>query len=138
MGRRVRTIAAVAVGLLAASVAHAGSQEAAAIEAANKWLALVDAGEFATSWKRSAQILKNAVSVSEWEASVTAARGLFGEFISREVVSAESATSLPGVPDGQYVVIQYRSVYEKKKAAVETVTPMLEDGDWKVAGYYIK
>ena len=58
--------------------------------------------------------------------------------MSREVSSADSRTSLPGARDGEYVVIQYRSVFEHKQAAVETVTPMREEGDWKVAGYYIK
>jgi hypothetical protein len=46
---------------------------------------------------------------------------------------------LPGAPDGEYVVIQYESQFESKKAAIETVTPRLEkDGSWKAAGYYIK
>jgi hypothetical protein len=45
---------------------------------------------------------------------------------------------LPGAPDGEYVVIQFESSFEKKKSAVETVTPMLEkDGKWRVSGYYI-
>ena len=36
------------------------------------------------------------------------------------------------------VVIRYRTAFENKQAAVETVTPMREDGEWKVSGYYIK
>jgi hypothetical protein len=45
----------------------------------------------------------------------------------------------PGVPDGEYVVIQYEVSYENKKAAVETVTPMLDkDGKWRVAGYFMR
>ena len=57
---------------------------------------------------------------------------------SRGSSPVTSPRSLPGVPDGQYVVIEYRSVYEKKQEAVETVTPMVEDGEWKVSGYYIR
>jgi len=31
------------------------------------------------------------------------------------------------------------AVFEKKKAAVETVTPMMDrDGTWRVSGYFIK
>ena len=67
-----------------------------------------------------------------------AARRPLGRFVSREVISAEFRTSLPGAPDGQYVVIQYRSAFEQKQAAVETVTPMVDGGDWKVSGYYIR
>ena len=48
-------------------------------------------------------------------------------------------TELPGAPDGQYVAIQFTTPFENKRVAVETITPMLEDdGDWRVAGYFIK
>ena len=68
-----------------------------------------------------------------------AARGPLGKLISRKEKSATFATSLPGAPDGQYVVIQYDSVFEHKRTAVETITPMLEkDGSWRVSGYFIK
>ena len=129
---------AALLGLLPlASVADADPEDAAR-RAALAWLALVDAGDFESSWKSASSLIQDAVSASELEASITAARGLFGRFISREVVSATFARSLPGVPDGEYVVIEYRSVYEKKQEAVETVTPMVEDGEWKVSGYYIR
>ena len=48
-------------------------------------------------------------------------------------------TSLPGAPDGEYVVIQMETSFENKASAVETITPMRDsDGEWRVAGYYIK
>ena len=59
--------------------------------------------------------------------------------VSRKIKSQQYATSLPGAPDGEYVVIQYATTFENKADAVETVTPMLDkDGQWKVSGYYIK
>jgi hypothetical protein len=62
-----------------------------------------------------------------------------GDFISRSVKSAEYATSLPGAPDGEYVVIQFSAGFTNKKSAIETVTPMKDpDGKWRVSGYYIK
>ncbi len=48
-------------------------------------------------------------------------------------------TSLPGAPDGEYVVIQIQTSFENKKSAVETITPMLDkDGRWRVSGYQIR
>lgn len=48
-------------------------------------------------------------------------------------------TTLPGAPDGEYVVIQFKASFENKKAAVETVTPLLDkDGQWRVSGYFMK
>jgi hypothetical protein len=47
-------------------------------------------------------------------------------------------TSLPGAPDGEYVVMQFNTSYTQKKSAVETVTMVLDkDGKWHVAGFFI-
>jgi hypothetical protein len=70
---------------------------------------------------------------------VQGVRDPLGKMRSRKVKSATYKTSLPGAPDGEYVVIQYDSSFEHKQAAVETVTPMLDkDGKWRVSGYFIK
>ena len=62
-----------------------------------------------------------------------------GKCTSRKVLDSTYSTSLPGVPDGEYVVIQFEAGYEHKATAIETVTPMLDgDGTWRVSGYYIK
>jgi ribosomal protein S17E len=46
---------------------------------------------------------------------------------------------MPGAPDGEYVILQFETTYEKKRQAIETVAPMKEkDGKWRVAGYFIK
>lgn len=62
-----------------------------------------------------------------------------GKVQSRKLKSATYTKTLPGAPDGQYVVLQYESSFEHKQSAVETVTPMLDnDGKWRVSGYFIK
>ena len=107
--------------------------------AALEWLSLVDSGEYGESWKTGAGLLKRAVTEDQFSHSLDVARGAFGGLISRDIVTRSYETSLPGAPDGEYVVIQYKTSFEKKKEAVETVTPMLEtDGTWRVSGYYIK
>ena len=63
----------------------------------------------------------------------------FGKVLERNVKSNTYKTSVPGVPDGEYVVIQYQTKYEHKANTIETVTPSREkDGKWRVAGYYLK
>ena len=58
---------------------------------------------------------------------------------SRRLVSARFERSLPGVPDGEYVIVQFNSSFEHKADATETVTPMKDpDGQWRVSGYFIK
>ncbi len=111
----------------------------AATAAAEKWLALVDADKHEESWKEAAELFRNAITPEQWQQALKAARGPLGKLVSRKLKSATYETSLPGAPDGQYVVIQFDSEFENKKVAVETVTPMLDkDGQWRVSGYFIK
>ncbi len=126
------------LGLIQLGKADEKSQQKA-VEAAQKWLGLVDQGEYGKSWETAAGYFKGAVTEKQWEQALTAFRSPLGKVISRKVKSKQYATSLPGAPDGDYVVIQFETAFEKKKSSVETITPMKEkDGSWRVSGYYIK
>jgi predicted exporter len=123
-----------------AQTVHADeAAEKAAQSAASQWLALVDQGKYAESWEAAAAYFKNALPEQQWLQSMNGARKPLGKVISRKLLTARFMTSLPGAPDGQYVVIQYATSFEHKASAVETVTPMLDpDGKWRVSGYFIK
>ncbi len=124
---------------VAAVSAEDSGKENAAVASAEKWLALVDGGKYKESWKEASEYFRNTVKEEQWEQSLEAVRKPLGKLISRKVKSKTYETSLPGAPDGEYVVIQFETSFENKESAVETVTPMLEkDGDWRVSGYYIK
>lgn len=121
------------------AVAGDSEKEKVALNSAEKWLGIVDTGKYGESWKEAAELFRNAVNQEQWEQSLQAVRKPLGKLVLRKVRSKTYRTSLPGAPDGEYVVIQFESSFEKKKSAVETVTPMLEkDGKWRVSGYYIK
>ena len=113
--------------------------ENAAVECAEAWLALIDAGKLAESWDQAAQYLKAAVSRDGWEKACRAFRGPLGKMVSRTLKSKQYTTTAPGAPDGQYVIIQYDTSFQNKESAVEIITPMLDkDGKWRVSGYFIK
>ncbi len=113
--------------------------EAAAISVADAWLSLVDKGDYKKSWFEAAQYFKNAISEDQWEQAIRAARKPLGKNLSRELISKSYHTSLPGAPDGEYFVIRFKSSFENKKSATETITPMLDkDGKWRVSGYYVR
>jgi hypothetical protein len=119
--------------------AVAGEKEQAAQQSADAWLVLVDSGKYVESWQQAAQYFKNAVTKEKWEGAMHGTREPLGKMLSRKLRSAQYTTSLPGAPDGEYVVIQYESSFEHKQSAVETVTAMLDkDGQWRVSGYFIK
>lgn len=107
-------------------------------QAAGKWLALVDGRQYQDSWDQAASLFKQQVGTDSWRQSISAARQPLGAMISRKLISATYATSLPGAPDGEYVVLQYQTTFRYKKNAVETVTPMLDNNRWRVSGYYVR
>ncbi len=121
------------------SVPVVSPTEAAAQKSAEQWLALVDAANYAESWKTAASYFQSAVSQAQWEQSMIAVRQPLGALVSRKLKGAQSTKTAPGAPDGEYVIVQFDTSFANKKEAVETVTPMLApDGQWKVSGYYIK
>ena len=107
--------------------------------ATTTWLALTDSGKYGESWDTAAQLFKDAGVRSAWENAIRGVRAPLGALVSRKLKSAKFTRSLPGAPDGEYVVIQYDTAYKNKASAVETLTPMRDkDGAWRVAGYFIK
>jgi hypothetical protein len=131
-------VVALVLGAGIQTAAESGKEEAA-VSAAQKWLSLVDEGKYIESWKEAAEYFRNAVNQDQWKQSLQAVRKPLGKLLSRKVKSVNYKTSLPGAPDGEYVVIQFETSFENKKSAVETATPMLgRDGKWGVSGYFIK
>ncbi|HXV64310.1 MAG TPA: DUF4019 domain-containing protein, partial [Vicinamibacteria bacterium] len=95
------------VALVSATIVFAQADaERAAVEAADAWLALVDRGDYEESWGQAAALFRSAVSTDQWSQQLRAARAPLGSLVSRKVKSKQYAESLPGAPDGKYVVIQ--------------------------------
>lgn len=140
MIRRIAFLAVVSLIISVATVNAASfEKDKAAESSAEKWLRMIDEEKYAESWKDAAELFRNAVSQEQWKQSLQAVRKPLGKLLSRTIKSKTYKTSLPGAPDGEYVVIEFTSSFERKKAAVETVTPMRDkDGKWRVSGYYIK
>lgn len=131
----------VLVAVLASPVAHGQQPDAvgSAVNAARQWLDLADANDGAATWEQAAPSFRSAISKAGWSDALKQARQPFGAVRSRKLLSSELRHSLPGAPDGDYVVIQYDTAFEHKAHAVETVVPMRDqDGNWKISGYFVK
>jgi len=150
----IQIVKIVAVGLILGAVSGMAEQsesgkiavvngkqsenEKVAVACAEQWLGLVDEGKYGESWKEAAEYLRNAVKQEQWKQGMQAGRKPLGTLVSRNVKSASYMTSLPGAPDGEYVLIEFETSFEKKAKAIEMVTPMMDkDGKWRVAGYTI-
>ena len=127
------------LAFLVAPHIHANEvSEKAALASATAWLALADGGKYTETWDQAAAYFKNALTKDRWVTSLKGGRTPLGKVLSRKLKSKMVTKSLPGAPDGEYVVIMYDTQFENKESAVETITPMLDkDGKWRVAGYLI-
>lgn len=140
MKRTVIRLAAVLVAAcLALPAAGAEAPEKAAEAAAEPWLALVDADNYAESWKQAASIFKQQLTAEQWESAVKSVHSHTGKVVSRKLRTAEFTDSLPSAPPGDYVILRYDTSFENLKTATETVVPTKEkDGSWRVSGYFVK
>lgn len=107
--------------------------------AAKSWLALVDAGKYAESWSAASPTFQSQVTKDQWASAAGAVRGPLGKIQKRTLTRGQRASSLPGVPPGDYSVLVYAADFEKRGAATETAILTRDaDGKWRVSGYFIK
>jgi hypothetical protein len=139
----MKTVICIFVLALAFVVPRAQSQDSLstvdAENAARHWLELTDAGDFDRSWDEAAEIFREHITRPAWASAAANARSPLGSVLSRKIKSARYARTLPGAPDGEYVVIQFETTFQNKPDATEFVTPArTKDGSWKVSGYFIR
>jgi hypothetical protein len=139
----MRVLALLVGGFLAAISAVAADPPAEAVTkgqaAVDAFLVRADAGKYGESWDAASAVLQSSVTRVGWEKAMNDARKPLGVVKSRKLKSATFSTSIPQAPPGEYVIVQYDSVFDGLQSAVETATAMHEkDGSWKVAGYFIR
>ncbi len=140
----IRSIVGVAMAATLATVAFASAARQedgsdAARGAVESWLTAVDAGRYPESWEQAGAQFRAAVTADDWRMALEATRSPLGALVSREVDSTTAASTLPGAPDGEYFVFQFRTSFERKESAQETVAAVREPDDaWRVVGYFIR
>ena len=133
---RIAFSIALLIGLSGSAFADQRQDEAVA--ASTAWLKMVDDGDYAAAWSDVAHLFKGKMDVDAWVQSVSAPRSQVGALKSRKLQSYMETTSLPDVPDGDYAIIVFDSVFANRPNSGEMLPLVREDGRWKVGGYYIK
>lgn len=108
-------------------------------KAAESWLALLDSTKYSEAWNEAARIVRQRLRQQPWEMDLRSLRASYGLSESRELKSAEYAWLLTDETIQEQVIIEFDSVFEKRKAVIETLTVLIdEDGRWRVSRYYTK
>ena len=113
-------------------------EEVAAERQALGFLGYLDHGRFADSYAYTGMLIRTQVDRDSFSSQVEKARAGTGALISRELMDASYTDSVPGAPQGQYVILHYHASFASRQDAVETLTLALAKGYWRVSGYYIK
>jgi len=137
--KKLLLLIAISALVLNVSVCFAASPEKKAERASSNWLQLVDGKKYAASYDEAASFFKAMIGKDDWIKMLGNLRGMLGEVVSRKLVTSKYETEMEGAPDGEYVILIYKTKFSKKADANEVVVPMLDkDGKWRVSGYHVK
>lgn len=125
--------------LLALALAAAAADNGPAQQAALAWLALLDQGRYSQAWDQAAPLLQKNITRQKWEGLLKGLAAKTGPAGQRKLLQSQALSDPPGAPAGKYLVLVYAPGFAKSPANLEQLT-LREDpqGQWQVAGYYLK
>ena len=129
------------LGLLALALiggAVRADESTALADSVKHWLTLVDKQQYGDSWGEAGSLFRGGITERAWQARIAQVRGPLGAVVKRSVVGQKYTTTLPGLPDGDYDIVSFNTVFEHKAAAVERVVVAKEERGWKVNGYFVR
>ena len=100
---------------------------------ARDWLALVDAQQWSSSHAAGAQVFREFVEPQDFGTMVSDVRDPLGAVVERRL---DTFASVSG-PPGKFRTVIFATDFAGRKGVKETVTLVLDDGDYKVSGYWI-
>lgn len=112
--------------------------EAQTLETSLLWLTVIDQGLYEQSWTQANEKFQEIVPKEEWIKQLTDVRQPLGEVKSRELYDKGYFGKIPNHPGMEMVVIQFKTSFQNKELAYETISPVrINGGPWKISGYYI-
>lgn len=109
-----------------------------AVDAAVKWLKLIDSKHYLLSWEKASRFLKKEFPRDQWQMYLLAARVPIGDIKSRKFRYTEFDTAMRGAGEGKYFLIYIDSMTSKKGPMIERVTMVQDErGKWKACGYNV-
>lgn len=125
----------------------APAQDTEVVQAARQWLALIDANDWAGSYAATGQSFKELNTLEVWTKVASETQPQFGKVTARTVTEVQvkgedsgrtllSEQFVPAPPAG-YQMVKFQTNFATKPDAVETLTLVQENGQWKVVGYWI-
>lgn len=130
-------IALLSVGSPLAAQEDQTSRIEAATETAAVWLVLIDEGAYDESWDAASSVIQGDMHRDEWGPTIRQARAPYDPISDRELVQSQFMTSIPNMPEGEYVRLIFATDTASGKVN-EIVALIYEGGAWSVMGYFLR
>ena len=106
---------------------------------AQQFLSTLDNSDYESSWHGSSEILKRLKPLDVYIREQDNNQYLFGKALDRYDLTIKERQAMPELPDGDYVLLVYRTKFERKAEAWELVTVLKEfDEQWRVVDYEVR
>ena len=115
--------------------AHFAKADPDAMAVANKWLSIVDAGNYTRAYQQIAIRVRTAELEQQHLTFLKGHRAPLGRPLSRDFSRAVFSHTMAGAPDGDYEFLIYKTHFEHKARGVEIVGLTKESGHWEVYSY---
>jgi len=129
--------------LLAGCASHSPSraerraEENDARGAAQRWLEMLDQGDYGEAFEFEAQDFRMSRTQSQFIRLMQARRAPFGKAIQRSVIGARHVQKFVGAPEGNYESVLFKTNFEHKNPTAERVIMLKQPAGWRVIDYKI-
>ena len=105
---------------------------------ATDWLALLDAHAYKQAFSEEVPRVKSGTHEEDFVRFMESRRASLGNAKERAFIQVVSTHTMGSAPDGNYMVIVFKTKFERKAVCYERVTLSTETGRWQVSGYQIR
>ena len=105
---------------------------------ATAFVTLLDRRAWQASWDASGSYFQSQIAADAWAGTIAPLREPLGPVKSRVLKRVTQSTSLPGVPNGEFEILEYETQFEARPDTVETVVLGVVGGKWEVMGYFLR
>jgi hypothetical protein len=104
-----------------------------------EWLTVVDADNGTASYAAAGGKFRTTMTQEQWTGALGQARAQFGAMQRRTFAGAQKSDEMPNKPEGDFMLLTFRTGFEKRDTVLETLTMEREsDGKWHVIGYALR
>jgi hypothetical protein len=106
---------------------------------ASQFMNLIDAGQYGGAWADASPIMKDVITQSQWISAMTETRRKLGNVLSRKLVSNKSRNILPFGTQGNFMILQYRTLFSWNVYQDEIIVLTTNEREqWRVFSYTLQ